>query len=82
MINVNFKNVGQGDSIIIEWKRDSLSKIGIIDCNLMGNKNPTLEHIISSNYSEIDFIILSHPHYDHFSGLVQILEYCELNKIT
>lgn len=82
MINVNFKNVGQGDSIIIEWKRDSLSKIGIIDCNLIGNKNPTLEHIISSNYSEIDFIILSHPHYDHFSGLVQILEYCELNKIT
>lgn len=82
MINITFKNVGQGDSIVIEWKHNSKNKVGIIDCNLFDKKNPTLEHIISAGYSSIEFIILSHPHYDHFSGIRELLEYCEENIIV
>lgn len=82
MVNVTFKNVGQGDSIVIEWQKDSINKVGIVDCNLVHNANPILEHIIAFNYQEIEFIILSHPHYDHFSGLRELLEYCEVHKIV
>ena len=71
---ITFKNVGQGDSIIIEWHEHGQEKIGIIDANLYKG-NPVLDHLIYKNYKCIDFIIISHPHFDHFSGIPQILEY-------
>ncbi len=81
-MKLTFKNVGQGDSIIIERKDNNKNKIGIIDANKEGLKtNPTLEYLKSSSYRQIDFILLSHPHYDHFSGLEDILDYCDSNTI-
>ena len=80
MLKITFKDVGHGDSIIIEWQKDAINKIGIIDCN-SNNGNPTLDYISKSGFSVIDFIILSHPHYDHFSGLTSLLEHCESKRI-
>lgn len=77
MIKVTFKDVGQGDSIIIEWSDESDSKkIGIIDCKKKGDINPVLSHIIDLNVKEIDFLVLSHPHTDHYSGFSELLDYC------
>ena len=83
MIKVIFKNVDQGDSIILEWENDAgETKIGIIDSNLIpSNANPVLDHIIRSESKEIEFLILSHPHLDHYSGFYQVLNYCEANAI-
>ncbi len=82
MIEITFKEVGQGDSIIISWTKDKINCCGIIDCCLSKNKsNPTLEHIIRNNISEVGFIILSHPHFDHFSGLYDILDFIEKSDI-
>ena len=75
--SVNFKNVGQGDSIIIEWD----DKIGIIDCNIYKDSNPVLEYISQKDIEEIEFIILSHFHFDHFSGFPKLFDYCRDNKI-
>lgn len=83
-MRVIFKDVGQGDSIIIEWTgNDGNSKLGIIDCNLKGHKlNPVLNHIKAiDNLTEIEFIILSHPHKDHYSGMEQLLDYIKEKKI-
>ena len=82
MIAVHFKNVGQGDSIIIEWSKNGEKNIGIIDCNLYEGRNPTLDYIKRERISKIEFIILSHFHFDHFSGMSDIFEYCCLNKIS
>lgn len=77
MFKVNFKNVGQGDSVIVEWKDDSgISKIGIIDSHIYQSRNPVLEYIQALEPKEIEFIFLSHLHYDHFSGLSDVLNYC------
>lgn len=83
MLRVTFKNVGQGDSIILEWNdNDGLNKIGIIDCNILpDHTSPVLEYIQSKKVAQIEFIILSHPHFDHFSGLLGILDHCEQNNI-
>lgn len=78
MIKVTFKDVGQGDSIIIEWS----NKIGIIDSKKKGETNPVLEHIITKGYKEIDFIVLSHPHTDHYSGLAEIFDFCLKNSVS
>lgn len=81
MVKITFKNVGQGDSIIIEWTEDGLNRIGIIDCNVYLNTNPVIEHIKELKTQEIEFLIMSHPHMDHFSGFKQLLDFCIENDI-
>lgn len=80
MIDITFKDVGQGDSIIIEWTPHSSNnkKIAIIDCKKQDG-NPVLKHLIDNNYQSIEYIILSHPHFDHCSGFKELFEYC-INK--
>lgn len=80
-MRVTFKNVGQGDSIILEWKDGDQDKIGLIDCNIIDKKNPVADYINNSSYSEIDFIIMSHPHSDHYSGMLGLLEVVENKRI-
>ncbi|MEO7214553.1 MAG: hypothetical protein ABIX36_17235 [Mucilaginibacter sp.] len=72
-MKLTFKDVGQGDSILLEWEDGDQRKIGIIDCNRKYGKNPVLEHIEAEKYKEIEFIILSHPHTDHYSGMTELL---------
>lgn len=79
-MTITFKNVGQGDSIILEWGESNQSGIGIIDCN-QNNGNPILNYIQRTNPHSIEFIILSHPHYDHFSGMLELVKYCHDNNI-
>ena len=82
MLKITFKNVGQGDSIIIEWNDDDENnKIAIIDCNIYQGRNPVLDYITKKEYKEIEYLILSHPHYDHFSGFLQVLKYSNENNI-
>lgn len=79
-MKITFKDVGQGDSIIIEWTNES-PKIGIIDCCVYKANNPIVNFLKINNYSEIEFLFISHPHIDHYSGILELLEYCEKNKI-
>lgn len=81
-MKITFKDVGQGDSIIIEWidKNDN-KKVGIIDCNLRGKDNPVVNYLKENGYTEIAFLILSHPHIDHYSGMLELLEYIDNNNL-
>ncbi len=82
-MRITFKNVGQGDSIILEWQKENgRAGVSIIDCNLYNGKNPTLLHVQKAAYKRIDFVILSHPHHDHFSGILALIEYCEDKRIA
>ncbi|MFO7890369.1 MAG: MBL fold metallo-hydrolase [bacterium] len=81
MVRITFKNVGQGDSILIEWKDNGEDKIGIIDCNKFNGSNPVLDYLKGKGTKQIDFIILSHPHFDHFSGLGELFNWCLSNEI-
>lgn len=81
MVDITFKYVGNGDSIIIEYLVNDSKKIGVIDvCTNAGN-NAVLSHIKKEQYSKIEFLIISHFHHDHCSGLKALLKYCEDNKI-
>ncbi len=79
MLTITFKNVGYGDTIILEWQNDDgQNEIGIIDCHLRnGKSNLAIEHIKHQGYRRINFMILTHPHTDHFSGFPSLLEFCK-----
>lgn len=78
-MKIVFNNVGQGDSIILESEKNR--KIVLIDCHRHNGGNPSLDYIIDNEIEEIELLILSHPHYDHYSGLLELLEYCESKEI-
>lgn len=81
-MRIIFKNVGQGDSIILEWQKNGINHIGIIDCNKISSFNPTLDYLKLQKSIVIDFLILSHPHQDHYSGMLQLLDYCAIQKLN
>lgn len=79
MLTITFKNVADGDTTILEWRNDNgENEIGVIDCQLRdGESNPVVEHIKKKGYRRINFMILTHPHTDHFSGFPSLLEFCK-----
>jgi beta-lactamase superfamily II metal-dependent hydrolase len=81
-MKITFKNVGQGDSIIIEWKENQSKKIILIDCNKINGINPVLNYLKSIKIASIYCLILSHPHIDHFRGMLELLNYCEQEDIV
>jgi competence protein ComEC len=81
-MKITFKEVGQGDSIILEWiSSEGVHKLGVIDCNLKNGTNRVLDYIKSLDTFQFEFLILSHPHDDHFSGLLQLLTFIEERNI-
>lgn len=82
MIHLTFKDVSQGDSIILEWEDEQLTKFGIIDCRKLYSKNPVLKHLENKRgQKEIEFLFISHCHQDHYSGLNDLISFCEANNI-
>jgi len=81
LLTIHFKDVGQGDSIILEWYRDGVEYLGIVDCHRNSHSNPTLEYLKKKGQCKIEFILLSHLHYDHYSGMAEVLIYCRTNQI-
>jgi len=82
MIKIVFKDVGQGDSIIVHWTKEEVNHLGIIDCKKTGSNNPVIEYLSSLVNIKIHFILLTHPHFDHYSGILDLLEFCESKKIN
>lgn len=58
MLIITFKNVGHGDTIIIEWQNDrGENEMGIIDCHQKERKsNAAIDHIIKKGYKQIHFM--------------------------
>jgi len=76
LISITFKDVGQGDSILFQWRVNKKLHLGLVDCNMKGQVNPILEQLklITEEYF-FDFIIISHGHTDHYSGVLGVLNY-------
>lgn len=70
-LNLYFLDVGQGDSELI--KLPGNVKL-LIDGGPDKKVLSSLANTLSSTDRYIDFVILSHPQLDHFSGLIPVLE--------
>jgi len=75
---VVFFDVGQGDAIFIRTPQEQTI---LIDG---GPGSKVLEHLgreMSFLEKEIDLAILTHPHYDHVAGLMEVLEAYEVEEV-
>lgn len=76
MLAIHILNVGHGDSIVIEYTDPEDNKaFGVIDSNRVKNKQPpALRKLQELNAEKLSFVALTHPHADHYKGLLDILE--------
>lgn len=82
-MKITFLNVGHGDSIILEWKVGNEIKVGILDCNRYNGSNPVVKYLQAlNNLKAIEFIVLSHPHVDHYSGFLELFSFIEKNDFV
>lgn len=67
---------GFGESILIQYGADDY---GIIDSFIDKSGGPlVLDYLLSNNidFSKVKFVVLTHYHQDHFTGISTILEKC------
>lgn len=80
-MKVEFLDVGQGDSIILHWSSDNSRHTLILDCAKKENQNPVLEWLKENDVGVVDFLVLSHPHHDHYSGFPEVIQHLLDNDI-
>ncbi len=75
---VRFLNIGHGLSILIQTPDD---KNVLIDAGSFDTFTSTTVFLEDLNVSRIDAFIITHPHPDHVSFAVDVLEMCEVESI-
>ena len=76
-INVNFYDVGQGDSIHIRNGNQDILIDGGPDSKIIEK----LDQNIPFQDNKIELVILTHPHADHIAGLVHVFRKYEVEQI-
>lgn len=71
---IHVLNVGHGDSIILELPD---SNWGLVDCFKTSTEiePPALTFLKARNVKKLKFACLTHPHRDHFHGMLEILKH-------
>ncbi len=73
-LSVTYLDVGQGDSAVIEYE----DKVVLIDAGFSGFGKDYGNWVLNPYFkfkgiSEIDLVIMTHPHADHIGGLLSVL---------
>ena len=89
-LRVSFVDVGQGDAIWIQGPQQDDGKPGgtmVIDGGVdRGEKNRLIKYLHTSKYglpagSAIDCMVATHPHDDHYPGLMDVLDQYQVRQI-
>jgi beta-lactamase superfamily II metal-dependent hydrolase len=74
-------DVGHGDSLVLDYTGSAGRVFGVIDSNRNSvTVDPAATQLLRSlQVSKLSFVMLSHPHADHFRGLGSILDAFEVH---
>lgn len=78
MLVVHFLDVGQGDCEFIELPN---SQCMLIDASTKEYGDDIVEAIEGYGYSEIDYVVATHPHADHIGGMSEVIDSFDIGKI-
>lgn len=77
-IGVVYLNAGQGDATIVRLPN---GKVMVIDCNVDNSPENIVGYLKSAEIKKIDNLVITHPHYDHMSGMKEIANNFEVGEI-
>lgn len=73
---VNFIDVGQGDSALIQVNNRNM----IIDTGTTESADNLVKYLKDKGIAQIDYLIVTHPHEDHIGGATTILKNFEVKN--
>lgn len=76
MLTLHFLGVGDGDCIVLELPD---GRVGLVDSNLRPGRDhsPALDFV---REREIAFCCLTHPHADHYQGMLELLQAAKYDR--
>lgn len=77
LLKVHYINVGQGDSSFVELPNGETI---LIDAGIPSQGYVVTNYIKNLGYTEIDYVVATHPHNDHIGGLPTVLESFKVSK--
>lgn len=75
---VHYLDVGQGDSAFIELPDGQCM---LIDASVSSYGDKIVETIEGYGYTEIDYLVATHPHADHIGGMTDVVEGFEIGEV-
>ncbi|MBU5439670.1 MBL fold metallo-hydrolase [Tissierella sp. MSJ-40] len=75
---VNFIDVGQGDSTLIEFPNGETC---LIDGGPRSSSEDLIDFLKTKKIEKIDYLIGTHPHEDHIGGLPEVLKNFKVEKV-
>ena len=77
LLKVHYINVGQGDSSFVELPNGETI---LIDAGIPSQGYVVTNYIKGLGYTDIDYVVATHPHNDHIGGLPTVLESFKVGK--
>jgi len=78
LMKVHYIDVGQGDSIFIELPNQQTM---LIDAGISSKGTLISNYISSLGYSQINYLVGTHPHADHIGGMAHIINSFNVGNI-
>ncbi|SHJ94772.1 DNA internalization-related competence protein ComEC/Rec2 [Anaerobranca californiensis DSM 14826] len=80
-VKIHFLDVGQGDCALVQYRGYNIlvDTGGIMGSNIGRNVLlPTFNYL---GVKKIDYLFITHPHFDHMGALGEIIDYIEIDNI-
>lgn len=77
-LRIYFLDVGQGDSILIQSPD---KRYILVDGGPSSSAQKLISNITGNFHRRIDLVILTHPHNDHYAGLIDVIQKYEIGTI-
>ncbi len=74
----HFIDVGQGDANFIELPNGDTM---LIDAGIASSGDDITKYIEDLGYTDIDYVIATHPHADHIGGMAEVIESFDIGTV-
>lgn len=81
-LTVSFINVGQGDSILIQYTDAEEKASMLIDAGDNSCGTLVRNYLSKSGVESIDYVVCTHPDEDHIGGMASVIENIPINSQT